>query len=67
MIIELLFWRNRVGVHQVTNFTSVDLVRLATGYPRLPNGNGNATYVKCRFIELLLLLFICSFYVRILF
>jgi len=41
MPVELLL-HYRIGVQQVANFTSVDLVRLAAGYPKLPGGNGDA-------------------------
>jgi len=41
---ELFLLTYRIGVQQVSNFTSVDLVRLAAGYPRLPSGNGGAMY-----------------------
>ena len=39
-----LFLNNRIGVQQLTYFTSIDLVRLAAGYPKLTGGNGNAMY-----------------------
>jgi len=34
----------RTGVQQVLNFTSVDLVSLAAGYPRLRIESGNYEY-----------------------
>ena len=36
--------RYRIGAQQVLNFTSIDLVRLAAGYPKFPVGNGDGMY-----------------------
>jgi len=41
MLVELLL-HHRIGLQQVANFTSVELVRLAAGYPKLSSGNGDA-------------------------
>ena len=36
--------RYRIGAQQVLNFTSIDLVRLAAGYPKFLVGNGDGMY-----------------------
>lgn len=43
----LLSVLSRTEVREVMNFTSVDLVSVAAGYPKLPEANdGNARYRK---------------------
>ena len=43
MVIELVL-DCRTGVQQVESFTSIELVRLAAGYPTLPGGSDHAMY-----------------------